>query len=329
MIEKRNQLYHAIRKFFASSGYIEVETPRIVFLPGMETNLFPFETRLVGVDGKKIDAGLITSPEFQMKKLLARGHNKIFDFGKCFRNNEQWGGLHSPEFTMLEWYSQGSDYRDGMNETENLIRYCAKYLLDSEIIEYQGKKIDLSKSWQRLSLKDLFLEYFDLDLDNAQQIELLQACKKQGYDCRDDEGYSDLFHRLFLGKIEPDLPLDQFVFVYDYPAPLAALSRLTPDGKYAERFELYGAGIELCNAFTELVDPVEQRKRFQEEQEERRRLGKTVYPIDEDLLNGLGLIQNPTFGNALGVDRLLMLLTDSVDIDDVLLFPVSELFKGN
>lgn len=297
--KEREIVNNTIRSFFRARGYVEVETPVVVRSPGMEPNLMPFETEVIEPDGTRHAAGLITSPEYSMKKLLGLGMERIFTLTKVFRNDESLGGTHNPEFTMLEWYRQGADYVACMDETEALVR---------EVCQALGRDLP---SFRRARVADLFAAA-GLDLDQLEHV--------------GDDTDSDAFHRAFLNKVEANLGPTP-VFVYDYPTYQASLSRLTPDGKYGERFELYVDGLELCNAFTELVDAEEQRRRFLEEAGERRALGKTVFPVDEELLALLPSVRQPTFGNALGVDRLHMIATGKASIEDVLLFPASKLFS--
>lgn len=317
-IAKERQIINAaIREFFTLRGYIEVETPLVVASPGMEPNLFPFETNVIEPDGLSHKAGLITSPEYSMKKLLGLGMQKIFTNTKVFRNLEELGGQHNPEFSMLEWYAQGADYQACMDETQALIEFTAEKL-----------GVEVPTGFQRRTLQDLFEKYTGVDLRNSGPSELRMACQRLGVESSEDDTESDLFYRLVLSKIEPVFK-GKNLFVYDYPKYQASLSALTPDGRFGQRFELYMNGLELCNGFTELTDPVEQQARFLEEGQERKDLGKTVFPIDETFLKLLGSIQNPTFGNALGVDRLHMVLTNRSSINDVLLFPAKELFNKN
>ena len=303
--EERARINASIRAFFDARGYTEVETPIVVASPGMEPNLVPFETVVREPDGIEHKAGLITSPEYSMKKLLGLGMEKIFTITKVFRNEESLGGQHNPEFSMLEWYQQGADYKACMKETQELIESVA----------------NTQMNFISRSVKELFDEYVGVDLRSDS---LKEACAKHNIETAADDTESDLFYRLFLERIEPNV--NGNVFVYDYPTYQAALSRLTPDGNFGERFELYMNGLELCNGFTELTDANEQRRRFEIEAEERRLLGKTIHPIDEKLLTLLPSIQNPTYGNALGIDRLHMALHGRTSIEDVLLFPANQLF---
>lgn len=309
---ERQIINEAIRRFFKSRGSVEVETPIVVRSPGMEPNLVPFETVVREPNGAAHAAALITSPEYSMKKLLGLGMQKIFTITKVFRNEEEFSGTHNPEFSMIEWYEQGADYQACMDETEEMIKAVAS-ALDSFIL-----------SFSRIRVRDLFLKYVDVDLDVADEILLRHACDRLGIHTIPSDTESDLFYRLFLTNVEPNLTGN--VFVYDYPKHQASLSQLTSDGKYGQRFELYMDGLEICNGFTELTDAEEQRARFQEEAEERQVAGKTVHPIDETFLNLLPSLTIPTYGNALGIDRLHMVLTRRKQIEDVLLFPANNLF---
>lgn len=316
IIQERAKVNEAIRGFFAGRGYTEVETPLVVRSPDLSSNLTPFETFVRTPEGMRYEAALITSPEFSMKKLLGLGCDRIFSLAKVFRNDEAFDETHNPEFTMLEWYQQGADYKDGMNETEGLIR---------SVLAAFGKELP---PFRRLRVREAILERTGIDTDAliGNLDAWKEACASRGIHTDVSDTESDYFYRLFLKEVETDLGPDP-VFVYDYPKCQAALAKLTPDGKYGERFELYVGGVEFCNAFTELVDPVEQRARFAEDAEERKNLGKTPFPVDEELLTLLPSVRQPTFGNALGVDRLHMCATGKASIKDVIPFPASELFK--
>lgn len=313
MIEERGRINALIRTFFVERQYLEVETPVVVESPGMEPNLFPLETALREPDGTLHPASLITSPEYSMKKLLGAGLERIFTITKVFRNEESFGGAHNPEFSMLEWYRQGADYQVCMDETQALVESAAQ-AFSAELPPFE-----------RLRVRDLFLEHVGTDLDTASVTDLQDACKRHGIRTQPDDSESDLFYRLFLARVEPTFS-GRSIFVYDYPIHQAALSALTPDQKFGQRFELYVNGLELCNGFTELTDATEQRRRFEAEAEERRKAGKRVFPIDEELLRLLPSLRQPTFGNALGIDRLHMVLMGRSHIQDVLPFPAKRLF---
>lgn len=324
----RARILAAVRAFFETRGYVEVETPLVVAKPGMEPHLEPFETSVADPFGHRWEAFLITSPEYAMKKLLAAGFTRIYQMGKCFRNGEAFEGRHNPEFTMLEWYQVGVDYAAIMDETESLVQDVARKTLERTIVAWRGKEIDLGEPWERLTVKEAMRKYADVDLDAAledTQI-LLDAAAKLGHVLPEDVSWDDAFFSVFLNAVEPKLGLERPTFLHEYPVSMAALSKASArDPRYAERFELYIGGLELANAFTELTDAAEQRKRLEEEHELRLKLGRRDYGLDEDFLSALE--EMPAAGGiALGVDRLVMILLGEEDIRRVLAFPAEAMF---
>ncbi len=261
-IHMRQTVESRIRSFFLARGFTEVRTPLLVQSPGMEPNLDPFsvEVQIPGPpQSREVNAALITSPEYSMKKLLGHGLTKIFTITPVFRNHEAVNRTHLPEFMMLEWYGEGG-YEDLMQETESLLQY----VLEDE------------ESWERIA-------YADANVD--------------------EHG-------------DPQIKSERFFLTY-FPAHLASLAKLSEDQKTAERFEAFAADLELCNGFAELTDATQQRKRFEQEAMERTALGKQVFPVDEALLQALERIDRPIYGNALGIDRLLMLKYGIKDIRDI------------
>ncbi len=322
-IQLRSEILQAIRSFFYSQGFLELDAPALASAPGQEPYLEPFRTELVDRGGHRQDRYLITSPEYACKKALSQGVEKVFCLQHVFRNGEELGGLHQPEFMMLEWYRAHASYREIMDDVEHLIEEIASSRLcrDSQWLRFdpiartpseaRGTKQSPLFEWQRLSVKHAFARYADIDEQT-----LLAGSSS--------ERYEDWFYRIFLNHIEPKLI--EPTILYDYPAQLSALARLKPeDPRYAERFELYWRGVELANAFSELTDPVEQRRRFEDEQALRHALLRPVYPIDEAFLSALTSMP-PAGGIALGVDRLLMLMLGCQDIEDVVLFPASKTY---
>lgn len=312
-LEKRSKYLRAIRELFWVWGFAEVDTPLIVARPGQEPFLDPFETRVEDAAGRAHPGYLITSPEYAMKKLLAKAalgeapeFAKIFQLGHVFRNNEDFGGTHNPEFAMIEWYRLGADYHALMDDVENLI--CE--LAGREEIEYGGRKINLARPWRRITVSEAFKEFAGRD----DAIELAAA----------DEGE---FFKVMLNEVEPKFrDLSYPIFLIEYPATMAALARKKEaDPRVAERFECYIAGIELANAFSELTDAVEQRARFQEEQRQRAALGKIPFELDEEFLSLLPHIKQAA-GISVGVDRVVMLLEDKANINDVIFWPARDLF---
>ena len=326
----RGKVMEAIRDFFALEEFTEIETPIMVAAPGMEPNLSPFKTTLHDQKGKKADAYLVTSPEYLCKKMLAAGMERIFSLGKVFRNEEPYsadgGGtvLHNPEFTMLEWYRAGEDYRKIMEDAERLVRFCVDAVSGSSLMP-RGLSFD---GWERLSVKGAFAK-IGLDLDGLlNRGSMAVAATERGYEVAPNDAFDDCFFKIFLTEIEPLLGVERPTILYDYPIQMAALSRAKPsDPRYAERFEIYAGGLELANAFSELTDPVEQRRRLEEERELRGRKGKDQPPVDEDFIAAVAEMP-PSTGIALGVDRLVMLIAGAGSIEDIMLFPASEIFNN-
>ena len=291
----RAQIIQTIRRFFIGNGYLEIETPIRIPAPAPEAHIEAVESG---------DWFLQTSPELCMKRLLAAGFPRIFQICKCFRHGER-GRLHLPEMTLLEWYRIDSNYEDIMDECEALIAAVARKIGSEDILSYQGQEIELTPPWPRISVSDAFKKFGPISVEKALE--------------------QDRFDDIMVTEIEPNLGQIQPVFLYDYPASRGALARLKPeDSRYAERFELYIGGLEICNAFSELADPVEQRERFEREQNHRCESGKTVYPMPAKFLSALEDLPEAA-GNALGIDRLLMLLADAKQIDEIVAFTPEEL----
>jgi lysyl-tRNA synthetase class 2 len=291
----RAQILQATRRFFMNNDYIEIETPIRIPAPAPEAHIDAVASG---------DWFLQTSPELCMKRLLAAGFPRIFQICKCFRHGER-GRLHLPEMTMLEWYRIDSNYEDIMDECEALIAAVARKIGSEDILTYQGKEIELTPPWPRISVSDAFKKFGPIPVEKALE--------------------QDRFDDIMVTEIEPNLGHIQPVFLYDYPASRGALARLKPeDSRYAERFELYIGGLEICNAFSELADPVEQRERFEREQNHRRESGKTVYAMPDKFLRALEDLPEAG-GNALGMDRLVMLFADAKQIDEVVAFTPDKL----
>ncbi|TNE29331.1 MAG: EF-P lysine aminoacylase GenX, partial [Alphaproteobacteria bacterium] len=258
-LEKRARLISAIRQFFTLRGYLEVETSALQNSPGMEVHVKAFETRLYDVDRERFtEKRLHTSPEIAMKKLLVAGLPKIFQICQVYRNAEG-SSLHSPVFTMLEWYQTGLSYRGLMEETVEMIRAVA-----DQAIRWGDKISDPFADWQFISVKDAFVQYAGIDLDAVLDDDdgFAAAAAQAGCPAHDGDTWDDIFFRIFLEKIEPCLGHPAPTILYDYPTGMAALSRKkSEDPRYAERFEVYICGMELANAFGELTDAAEQKSR--------------------------------------------------------------------
>lgn len=322
-LPRRWKIVQGIRRYFLGQGFAEVETPFLVPSPGMEPHLSALELYCTLPNGKKEKKYLHTSPEYGMKKLLGRGGEKIFQICRVFRDGEV-SATHQIEFTMLEWYRAYADYQKVMEDCEGLLSFLAEEVWGTQGSSYQGKVINLSPPFERLTVARAMRLYGGVDIEeNRDGASLLAEARSKGYrfDRAGTYSFEDVFFKVFLEGVEPRLGYPKPTLLYDYPAGMAALARLKPDNPlWAERFELYIAGLELANAFSELTHPAEQRRRFEEEQKLRARLGKPVYPIDEDLLQALSRMP-PSAGIALGVDRLVMLFCDAKTIQEVLPFP--------
>jgi lysyl-tRNA synthetase class 2 len=293
-LELRARVIQSVRQFFFSQGYLEVETPVRIPAPAPEAHIDAVESG---------DWFLQTSPELCMKRLLAAGYKKIFQICKCFRKKER-GRRHLPELTLLEWYRIGQDYQALMVQCERLLSFILKALELDESITYQGIKIDFKTPWRRLSVSRAFDTYASMTINAAVR--------------------KNCFDEVMVEEIEPQLGFNP-VFLYDYPASRGALARLkSEDGGLAERFEMYIGGLELCNGFSELTDPAEQRNRFEKELKFRKASGHNSYPMPQNFLRALAGIPDAA-GNALGLDRLVMLLSDSKTIDEVVSFTPEEL----
>lgn len=278
-----------MRRFFEQRGSLEVETPTRVHAPGTDLNLDPFPVE---------ENFLITSPEFHMKRLVAAGFSRIHQICHCFRRDEA-GSLHNPEFTMLEWYWAGVDYFELAKELEHLVATAALKL--NGTTKLPGREVDVNLGWEYLSVAGAFERYAGWKPDAAPD--------------------TDRFFYDLVDKVEPELGRDRPTILYEYPASQAVLSRPSPTNpEVALRFEAYVDGIELVNAFDELTDPDEQRRRFLAENEARVEAGKPALPIDEKLLAALTQMP-PTAGAALGLDRLVLLLTGAKSLDEVVAFP--------
>ena len=321
-LELRFQIIRLIREWFWAQNFIEVESPLIVKLPGQEPNLSPVKVFIHNERQEEFVGYLHTSPEYTMKKMLTAGFENIFYLGKCFRDQESFGGTHNPEFTMLEFYRVNSDMFDLMRDVEDLYNFIIGKL-------FKDLKIQLFKDfgdWKRISMKDLWQKHVGIDLDEYLETnKMLELCQRFGYNVGNSETYEELFYRIFLNKIEANLI--EPTIVYNYPIQMAALSQVSDNNpNYAERFEIYINGIELANAFSELTDPQEQLRRLKEEQAERQKLGLDVYDVDMEFIECLKNMPKSA-GIALGVDRLIMVLGGLQNINDVITLPASKIFE--
>jgi lysyl-tRNA synthetase class 2 len=326
---QRGHILEAVRRFFAERGFAEVDTPALQASPGLELHLQAFATELNDpLTGRAATRYLHTSPEFAMKKLLAAGMPRIWQLAHVFRNGER-SATHHPEFTMLEWYRAAASYRDLMDECAALVRACQE-AAGAEALTWRGRSADARGEWQRVSVADAFHRYCGVDLlatapdpDKPDAGRLAAEAARIGVAPHPGDDWETLFFRVFLERIEPGLGVGTPTILSDYPVSMAALSRRSPsDPRLAERFEVYVCGLELANAFGELINPAEQRARFIADQARKKALYGYAYPIDEDFLAALEAGLPECAGIALGFDRLVMLATGADDIEEVLWAPV-------
>ena len=324
---KRGKLLGIIRDYFAKREFLEIEAPLLVPSPGLELHL-----QALKIEGSS--QYLITSPEYQLKRLLVGGFQKIYSLGKVFRGHEE-GPHHNPEFTMLEWYRAHEGWQSVCTDVEDLYETLAVAINQSTVVSYQGKLIDFAAPWPRMTVQEAVERYAGVCLRGNESTEdLIRLATQKGWAVPSaPHHWDDVFFSLFMDQVEPHLGKPapgQTVFtpviLYDWPKQLCALARQNPSNPFVvERFEAYAGGLELCNGFGELCDPHEQRKRFAKDAQARVERGLPVYPTDERFLAALEEGMPPSGGVALGVDRLMMLLLDAAQIVDVLPFSKSEL----
>ena len=324
----RNRITGAVRGLFAAEGFTEVEPAALQVSPGNEAHLHAFATELAGPDGCKTPLYLHTSPEFACKKLLTAGERRIVAVARVFRNRER-GALHHPEFTMLEWYRAGEPYEAVMADCVAVLHSAAE-TAGARAIAFRGRSADPLAEPERLSVADAFERFAGIDLlatiavDGATDRDALaDTAVAQGIRVAPDDNWSDVFSRVLVERIEPNLGIGRPTLLHSYPAAEAALARAhRDDPRVAERFEMYLCGVELANGFGELTDAAEQRRRFEAEMDEKARLYGERYPLDEDFLAALAQMPEAS-GVALGFDRLVMLATGATRIDQVIWTPVA------
>jgi lysyl-tRNA synthetase class 2 len=293
-LKRRAFIYETIRSFFNKQGFLEVETPTRSPAIAPEKEIVPIDS-----DGWFLS----TSPELYMKRLLAAGYDRIYQFNRCFRKGER-GKYHNPEFTLLEWYRKGASYEQMMTDTEQLVNTIAARLGVGSTLRYRGKTIDLSLPWERLTVSEAFKAL-------------------AGWDPTVDPDIRRFDEDTVL-KVIPNLKPNRPTFLVDYPAPMASLARLKPgNSRVAERVELFIGGLELSNAYSELNNQKEQEARFQKEIEEIKKEQHRIAPMPDKFLKAVANLPECA-GNALGIDRLVMLFCDAGSIDEVMPFTVDE-----
>ena len=325
----RNRIKAALRRDFEEQGFVEVEAASLQVSPGNEAHLHAFSTDLVTLDGERSRLFLHTSPEFALKKLLAAGEPRLFEFARVFRNRERTA-LHHPEFTMLEWYRAGEDYEATMADAARLLALAAESA-GVKTLRFRDRRCDPFAEPERVSVAEAFARFGGINLlatitrdGEVDRDALAAAAARSGLRVAGDDTWSDVFSRVLVERIEPRLGEGRATILCEYPAPEAALARPVPgERRVAERFEVYACGVELANGFGELTDPAEQRRRFEAEMAEKLRVHGECYPLDEDFLAALARMPDAS-GVALGFDRLVMLATGAARIEQVLWTPVPE-----
>jgi elongation factor P--(R)-beta-lysine ligase len=325
----RNRIISALRAWFEVRDFVEVETPALQVSPGNEAHLHAFATQAIGHDGARTPLYLRTSPEFTAKKLLTAGETRTFELARVWRNRER-GPLHHPEFTLLEWYRVGETYETLMADCASLLAVAAE-AAGTGRLSFRDRSVDPLAEPERVTLAEAFDRFAGIDLLATVQADgatdrdgLAAAAAGQGIRVAPDDIWADVFSRVLVEKVEPNLGRDRATVLCEYPVSEAALARpKAADPRVAERFELYACGVELANCFGELTDPAEQRRRFEAEMAEKARVYGERYPLDEDFLAALAQMP-PASGGALGLDRLVMLAVGASRIDQVLWAPVAE-----
>ncbi|MCS3759461.1 EF-P lysine aminoacylase EpmA [Bradyrhizobium centrosematis] len=323
-LRARGAITGAIRDFFAEQGFVEVETSVLQVSPGNETHLHAPRTELMRPDGRRATRYLRTSPEFACKKLLAAGESRIFELARVFRDRER-GDLHLPEFTMLEWYRAGAPYDAIMADTVVVIARAAQ-ATGIGAFAFRGRTADPFAEPELLTVAGAFERFAGIDLlstisgSEGNRAALAGAAAGKVRIAGDDT-WSDIFSKVLVEHVEPQLGQGRLTILFEYPSPEAALARVKAgDPRVAERFEVYACGVELANGFGELTDAEEQRKRFTESMIEKQRRYGEAYPLDEDFLAALAAMPEAS-GVALGFDRLVMLASGASRIDQVVWTP--------
>jgi lysyl-tRNA synthetase class 2 len=320
----RNAITKAIRAWFDEQGFVEVETGILQISPGNETHLHAPRTELRDSAGAAVTRYLRTSPEFAAKKLLAAGEEKIFEFARVFRDRER-GDLHLPEFTMLEWYRAGEPYEAVMADSIVVIAHAAQATGIGRF-SFRGSTADPFAEPELITVAAAFDRFAGIDLlatvrDGGGERAALAEAAESKVRVAEDDTWSDIFSKLLVEHIEPQLGQGQLTVLFEYPAPEAALARTKlSDPRVAERFEIYACGVELANGFGELTDAREQRRRFTLAMDEKQRRYGERYPLDEDFLAAVAHMPQAS-GVALGFDRLVMLAGGAAKIDQVVWTP--------
>jgi lysyl-tRNA synthetase class 2 len=323
ILRRRAEVLHLIRLFFRRLDYLEVDTPLLAPYLIPESALEVFRTRGARAGGPAGELYLIPSPELWMKRLLAEGSGSLFQLGRCFRNHEPESPLHGLEFTMLEWYTAGADYMQSMLTLERLLGFLFDRLALGPILHFRGRRLDCRSPFRRLSMAEAFRDSLGVDLEELDTLQAItERARSLEVSVSAEESWADLFHKLFLSFVEPRLPADRPLLLYDYPAAIDTLARRKAGTPWAERWELYLADVELANCYSEATDP-EQVQEYFRAQSEAKKEALEPHLIDWELRGTLQESLPPCSGAALGVDRLLMILLDLGSVAAVNAFALS------
>ena len=320
---KRSAIIASIRTFLNERGFIEVETPILNTIMG-GANARPFITHHNTLD---MDMYLRIAPELYLKRLIVGGFDKVYEMGRLFRN-EGMDTRHNPEFTTMELYQAYADYSDMMDITEELYKYCAEKVLGTTLLNYQGEEVDLGKKWERVTMTDIVKKVTGIDFGGDPDMTAIRAqAKALGVELAPDDGWGNALYKVFDEKVEETLTGP--IFVIDYPVEVSPLAKRKPsDPRLTERFEFFINAREMGNAFSELNDPEDQRARFEDQVKKREKGDDEAQMMDEDYVTALEYGLPPTGGLGIGIDRMVMLFTDSASIRDVLLFPTMKPVKN-
>jgi lysyl-tRNA synthetase class 2 len=311
----RARIIQGIRSFFTEKGYLEVETPALSSALIPEAPIEVFKAPYLSPNGGGRDFFLIPSPEVHMKRLIKAGFGNIFQICKAFRNGEQIGNQHNPEFTMLEWYTMGADYRGSLDLTRGLLDHLRRFCALPENSDYQ-----------EITVKEAFERFAGIDLDACLDLADFKAeAKRAGEDPSEDGTWEEVYNRVFVSRVEPRLAENSQIFVTDYPDQVPCLAKKKPGSPWRERWELYLGGMEAANCFSEETDPAAVSAFFAAEEKKKREGALVPHPVDKNFLEGFLTGFPPCSGVAMGVDRLVMGLLGKRTIEGVIFFPFSDI----
>jgi lysyl-tRNA synthetase class 2 len=329
LLRSRARVLQAIRGYFLTAGYLEVDTPLLSPFLIPEAHLEVFATVQHPPHAPVRPLYLIPSPELWMKRLLCAGAGNIFQISKSFRNHEPESPLHQAEFSLLEWYTLKADYLDSIAVLEGLLSYLLSELGLPVRLPWQDRELDMSVPFARLSMQEAFRQSLDIDLAGlADRRDLAAAARALGLPAAPEDSWADIFHRIFLARVEPEFPRDRALIVYDYPAAVATTARGKAGTVWAERWELYLGGVEIANCYSEETDPAKMAA-FINREEAGKKQALVPHPSDGGLTGWLEEGCPDCSGVALGVDRLLLFLLNRADLEGVNLFSLSAIMRAN